>query len=43
VLPLKTTVNYYRVDWAKMPPVGSKVEVVLKSIYGPYPLSSTKA
>jgi hypothetical protein len=43
VLPLKTTVNYYKVDWEKMPPVGSKVEVVLKSIYGPYPLSSTKA
>lgn len=43
VLPLKTTVNYYKVDWDKMPPVGSKVEVTLKSIYGPYPLSATKA
>ena len=43
VLPLKTTVNYYKVDWGKMPPVGAKVEVVLKSIYGPYPLSATKA
>jgi len=43
VLPLKTTVNYYKVNWDRMPPVGSKVEVVLKSIYGPYRLSSTKA
>ena len=42
VLPLKTTVNYYKVNWDRMPPVGSKVEVVLKSIYGPYRLSSTK-
>lgn len=43
VLPLKTTVNYYKVNWDRMPPVGSKVEVVLKSIYGPYRMSSTKA
>jgi hypothetical protein len=43
VLPLKTTVNYYKVDWQRMPPVGSKVEVVLKSIYGPAAMSSTKA
>lgn len=42
VLPLKTTVNYYKVNWDRMPPVGSKVEVALKSIYGPYRLSSTK-
>jgi hypothetical protein len=42
VLPLKTTVNYYKVNWNRMPPVGSKVEVVLKSIYGPYMMSSTK-
>jgi hypothetical protein len=42
VLPLKTTVNYYKVNWNRMPPVGSKVEVVLKSIYGPYRLSATK-
>lgn len=42
VLPLKTTVNYYKVNWDRMPSVGSKVEVVLKSIYGPYRLSSTK-
>ena len=41
VLPLKTTVNYYKVNWNRMPPVGSKVEVVLKSIYGPYGMSST--
>jgi hypothetical protein len=43
VLPLKTTVNYYKVNWDRMPAVGSKVEVALKSIYGPYRLSSTKA
>jgi hypothetical protein len=43
VLPLKTTVNYYKVDWERMPPEGSKVEVVLKSIFGPAALSSTKA
>ncbi len=42
VLPLKTTVNYYRINWDRMPAVGSKVEVVLKSIYGPYRLSSLK-
>lgn len=42
VLPLKTTVNYYKVNWDRMPPVGAKVEVVLKSIYGPYRMSSTK-
>lgn len=42
VLPLKTTVNYYKVNWDRMPPVGSKVEVALKSIYGPYRLSSTR-
>lgn len=33
VLPLKTTVNYYKVNWDRMPPVGSKAEVVFKSIY----------
>lgn len=43
VLPLKTTVNYYKVDWQHMPPVGSKVEVALKSIYGPAAMSSTRA
>lgn len=40
VLPLKTTVNYYRINWDRMPPVGSKVEVVLRSIYGPDRMSS---
>jgi hypothetical protein len=39
-LPVKTTENWYKVTWDRMPPVGSKVEVVLKSIYGPAPLSS---
>lgn len=43
VLPLKTTENYYLIDWDRMPPVDSKVEVVLKSIYGPGALSSVKA
>ncbi|CAG1008150.1 hypothetical protein BURK2_03699 [Burkholderiales bacterium] len=33
-LPLKTTTNYFRFNWDKMPPAGSKVEVVLKSVYG---------
>lgn len=42
VLPLKTAVNYYKVNWDRMPAVGSKAEVALKSIYGPYRLSSTK-
>lgn len=37
VLPLKHTVNYYKVMWDRMPAVGSKAEVVLKSIYGDYP------
>jgi hypothetical protein len=32
-LPLKHTVNYYRVNWDKMPPVGTEVEMVLKSIF----------
>jgi hypothetical protein len=40
VLPLKTTVNYYKVNWDLMPPVDAKVEVVLKSIYGPQPMST---
>ena len=42
VLPLKTTVNYYKVNWDRMPAVGAKAEVVLKSIYGPNPYSSVK-
>jgi hypothetical protein len=33
VMPLKTTENYYRVDWNRMPAVGSKAEVIIKSIY----------
>lgn len=41
-MPLKTTENYYRVNWDRMPPVGARVEVALRSIYGPYRLSSTK-
>ena len=41
VLPLKTTVNYYKVNWDRMPEVGSKAEIALKSIYGPYRLSAT--
>jgi len=32
-IPLKHTENYYRVNWKKMPPVGSEAELVLKSIY----------
>lgn len=43
VLPLKTTVNYYKVNWDRMPAVGSRVEVAIKSIYGPYQLSSTRS
>ncbi len=42
VLPLKTTVNYYKVNWNRMPAVGSKAEIVLKSIYGPNPYSFMK-
>jgi hypothetical protein len=42
VLPLKTTANYYKVNWNRMPEVGAKVEVALKSIYGPFRFSSTK-
>jgi hypothetical protein len=33
-LPLKETKNYFRFDWNKMPPPGTKVEIVLKSVYG---------
>lgn len=33
-VPLKTTTNFYRFNWDKMPAPGSKVEVVLKSVYG---------
>ena len=30
-LPVLTTTSYFRVNWDRMPPAGSKVEVVLKS------------
>ncbi|MBA3009793.1 MAG: hypothetical protein KKF12_06835 [Proteobacteria bacterium] len=43
VMPLKTTVNYYKINWDVMPAVGSKVEVVLKSIYGPEPGATLKS
>jgi len=33
-LPVLTTTSYFRVNWEKMPPAGSKVDVVLKSVYG---------
>ncbi len=33
-VPLKETKNYYRFDWNKMPAPGTKVEIVLKSVYG---------
>lgn len=33
-LPLKTTTNFFRFDWSKMPEPGAKVQVVLKSVYG---------
>ncbi|MFH1217839.1 MAG: YdjY domain-containing protein [Pseudomonadota bacterium] len=32
-VPLKHTANYYKVNWEKMPPVGSEAEIVLKSIF----------
>ncbi len=41
-LPLKTAISYYKVNWDRMPPVGSKVEVTIKSIYGASSLTSTK-
>ncbi|MBW2216377.1 MAG: (Fe-S)-binding protein, partial [Deltaproteobacteria bacterium] len=41
-LPLKTAISYYKVNWDRMPPVGSKVEVSIKSIYGSSRLLSTK-
>ncbi len=33
-LPLKETKNFFRFDWNKMPPAGTKVEIVMKSVYG---------
>lgn len=41
-VPVLSLESYYKVNWDLMPPVGSKVEVVIKSIYGPNPLSSLK-
>ena len=41
-MPLLTYSSEYRVNWERMPPVGSKVEVVLKSIFGPSPLSAVR-
>lgn len=32
-IPLKHTVNYYRVNWGKMPAPGTEAEMVLKSIF----------
>lgn len=32
-IPLKHTVNYYKVNWEKMPSVGTEAEMVLKSIF----------
>ncbi len=32
-VPLKHTVNYYRVNWDKMPAVGTEVVMVIKSIF----------
>lgn len=32
-IPLKHTVNYYKVNWEKMPPPGTEAEIVLKSIF----------
>ncbi|MBU1193351.1 MAG: hypothetical protein KKE62_17930 [Proteobacteria bacterium] len=40
VMPLKTTVNYYKINWDRMPEVGARAEVVLKSIYGPQPMKT---
>lgn len=40
--PLLTMLSLYRVDWDRMPPVGSRVEVALKSIYSPTRLDSIK-
>lgn len=33
-LPLKETKNYFRFDWNKMPPAGTKAEIVIRSYYG---------
>jgi len=33
-VPLLTTSSYFRFNWGKMPAPGSKVKLVLKSVYG---------
>lgn len=33
-VPLKETKNYYRFNWDRMPAPGTKVEIILKSVYG---------
>lgn len=41
-MPLLTYSSEYRANWARMPAVGTKVEIVLKSIFGPNPLGSVR-
>lgn len=41
--PLLTMISFYKVNWDRMPPVGSRVEVALKSIYSSKRLDSFKA
>jgi hypothetical protein len=41
--PLLTMLSLYKVNWDRMPPVGSRVEVALKSIYSSKRLDSFKA
>lgn len=41
--PLLTMLSLYKVNWDRMPPVGSRVEVSLKSIYSSKRLDSFKA
>jgi len=40
VMPLLTMDSDYLVDWDKMPPPGTRVEIAIKSIYGPQPMST---
>lgn len=35
-VPLLTTSSYFRFNWDKMPAPGSKVELILKSVYGKF-------
>jgi hypothetical protein len=35
-VPLLTTTSFFRFNWEKMPASGSKVELVLKSVYGKF-------